>query len=384
MTRDLAVVDSGEASRVLEALRVALSGGPAVLPHPGTPLDVPRTVAKPVAVVVETSGSTGAPKRVALSADALLASAAASASALEGQGQWLLALPAHYIAGINVLVRSLAAETEPVVIGPGHFEPRGFLAAARAMDHPLRFTSLVPAQLSRLIAADGGLELLRRFDRILVGGQATPPALVGRCLELGLNITRSYGSSETCGGCVYDGMPIGNTRVRIVDGRVELAGSVLAEGYLDADLTEEAFHSDAGTRWYRTNDSGRLDDGRLQITGRIDDVIVSGGMKVSLAAIERVVRSLDGLSGAVVVAVSSQKWGQVPVVVMTGSAASVNLSAVRAALVAALGPAAAPDAVVEVAEIPRLDSGKPDRRALTARLAGGEGTAASSGTNVTP
>ena len=341
-----------------------------MFPHPGDPDDVPGTIPQRVAVVVETSGSTGAPKRVALSADALLSSAAASGSALDGQGQWLLALPAHYIAGINVLVRSIAAETEPLVLGQGHFEPRTFLAAARQMDQPLRFTSLVPAQLSRLITADGGLELLRRFDRILVGGQATPPALVGRCLELGLNITRSYGSSETCGGCVYDGIPIGDTRVRIVDGRVELGGSVLAEGYLDAELTGEAFHSEAGKRWYRTNDSGRLDDGRLQITGRLDDVIVSGGVKVSLAAIERVVRGLDGLSGAVVVAVSSEKWGQVPVVVTTGPAASVSLTELRAGLAAALGPAAAPDAVVEVEEIPRLQSGKPDRRALTALVAG--------------
>ena len=275
---------------MLEALRDALAGGPAILPHPGIADRRPGH-----------GSAAGRGRRRDQRIDRLRRSGSPSAqtrcspapphraSALDGQGQWLLALPAHYIAGINVLVRSIAAGDRTGGPRPAATSTADVRAAAGEMASPMRFTSLVPAQLSRLIAADGAARnRCAGSTGILVGGQATPPALSAAASNCGLNITRSYGSSETCGGCVYDGMPIGNTRVRIVDGRVELAGSVLAEGYLDAELTEEAFRSEAGTRWYRTNDSGQLDDGRLQITGRVDDVIVSGGVKVSLAAIERV------------------------------------------------------------------------------------------------
>ncbi|HEY0260267.1 MAG TPA: AMP-binding protein [Lacisediminihabitans sp.] len=104
MSRPLAVVPAEDPAEVLIALRAALAGGPAVLP--GAPTQpVQEAVEQRVALVIETSGSTGRPKRVALAADALLAGAAASESALGGPGQWLLALPAHYIAGVNVLVR---------------------------------------------------------------------------------------------------------------------------------------------------------------------------------------------------------------------------------------------------------------------------------------
>lgn len=364
MTRPLAVVP-GEADVVLPALRDALAGGPAILPLPpeadrtGLPAEVPQRVA----LVVQTSGSTGAPKRVALGADALLASAAAADGALGGPGQWLLALPAHYIAGINVLVRSLAADTVPVVVPAGHFDPLAFAEAALALEHPVRYTSLVPAQLSRLLATDAALEPLRRFDRILVGGQALPEGLLAAALELGLNVTRSYGSSETSGGCVYDGVPLASARVRILDGEVEIAGPVLADGYLDAGLTRARFHTDDGLRWYRTGDSGVLDDGILRVTGRLDDLIVSGGLKVSLAAVERVVRGLTGLADAVVVSVPHAEWGEVPAVVTTASA---ELADVRAAVAAELGPEARPGTLLVVDTIPLLASGKPDRVAIAA------------------
>lgn len=374
--RALSVV-ADDAGTVMTALRDALAGGPAILPlaagtvHAGLPPEVPQNVA----LVVQTSGSTGAPKRVALSADALLASAAASDSALGGPGQWLLALPAHYIAGVNVLVRSIAAGTEPVVAPPGHFDPVGFVAAAAAMEHPVRYTSLVPAQLARLLGigeatdrnavAGDALDVLRRFDRILIGGQATPTGLLAQALELGLNVTRTYGSSETSGGCIYDGVPIGSVRMRIEGGEIELGGPTLAEGYLgDEERTAAAFHADAAGRWYRTSDTGELVDGVLHVTGRRDDVIVSGGVKVSLAAVERVVRSLPGLADAVVVPRADERWGEVPVVVTTASA---PLEAVRTAVAAELGAAARPAEIVTVEAIPLLPSGKPDRSALARR-----------------
>lgn len=372
MTRALRVMPAGDAGAVLHALRDALTGeGPAVLPVAAgfEWAATPETVPQRVALVVQTSGSTGRPKRVTLSADALLASAAASASALGGPGQWLLALPAHYVAGTNVLVRSLAAQTDPVILPPGHFDVDLFIAAAQAMDGDLRFVSLVPAQLRRLMAKDDALDILRRFDRILVGGQSTPVDLLAAALELGLNVTRTYGSSETCGGCVYDGVPIGNTRVRIADGQIELGGSVLAEGYLaDEERTASRFRLRDGVRWYRTGDTGELAHGVLRVTGRTDDIIISGGVKVSLAEIERVVRGRPGLEDAVVVSAPDARWGAVPVVAST---TQVDLVGLRAVVKAALGNAAAPARSLVIDPLPKLASGKPDRRALTALAASG-------------
>ena len=379
MNRGLRAVSDADPAAVLVALRDALAGGPAILP--GSPrTELPEAVDQRVAVVIETSGSTGVPKRVALSADALLASAAASESSLGGPGQWMLALPTHYIAGINVLVRSLAAGFEPVYFGSGHFDATEFAEASRTMDGPLRFTSLVPAQLARVVdAADDDLDLLaamRRFDRILVGGQATPPALLARAIELGLNVTRTYGSSETSGGCVYDGIPIGTVEARIVDGQVELAGPVLADGYLgDPATTEAAFAMHGGVRWYRTGDAGEVVGSALRVTGRLDNVIISGGEKVSLDAIERVVHAIDGLADAVAVGSPSEEWGEVPVVFTSGHA---TLAVVKAAVIATLGRASAPVALVRVESVPQLPNGKPDRRALTA-FAAARGGHASTG-----
>ncbi|POH65826.1 o-succinylbenzoate--CoA ligase [Cryobacterium zongtaii] len=327
-----------------------------------------------VAVVIETSGSTAAPKRVMLSTDALLASAAASSVALGGDGQWLLALPAHYIAGVQVLVRSIVAGTEPVLLPPGHFDPVVFAEYARRLVEPLRFTSLVPVQLARLLdAADADpaiLTVLRRFTGILVGGQAVAPALIDRAERQKIRVLRTYGSSETAGGCVYDGVPIGNTVVRAVDGQLEISGAVLADGYLgDEDRTRDRFRDEDGVRWYRTGDLGAVaDDGTVSVTGRADNVIVSGGEKVSLDAVEALVRSLPGLGEAVVVRAADPVWGQTPVVVLE-AAAPPALEPVRAAAASALGRAARPSRIVTVAALPLLASGKPDRQALEAFIA---------------
>ena len=337
------------------ALRDALDGsGPAIFAGEGA-AGLPARVPQRVALVVQSSGSTARPKRVLLSADALLASAAASESVLGGPGQWLLALPQTYIAGIGVLVRSLAAETEPVVMDPAGFTAARFVEHAEQLDHALRFTSLVPAQLARLLDAPSALPVLRRFDRVLVGGQATPAPLLERALAEGLRVTRTYGSSETAGGCVYDGVPIGSTQLRITD-QIEISGPTLAEGYLDESLNT-AFVGG----WYRTGDHGLITDGVLTVTGRLDDVIVSGGVKVSLGELERFVQSHTPLVDAVVLAADDARWGQVPVVVATGS---MDLDELRSAAIAALGAAAAPSRLVTVDSIPLLSSGKPDRLAL--------------------
>ena len=351
--------------QMLTALRDALSGsGPAVFAGDSL-LELPREVPHRVALVVQSSGSTAAPKRVALSADALLASAAATESAIGGPGQWLLALDTHYIAGINVLVRSIAAGTDPVILDAG-FTVERFISAAALLEHPLRFTSLVPAQLARLVDAPDALAVLRRFDRILVGGQSSPRALLDRAAELGIVVTRTYGSSETSGGCVYDGRPIGTTQLRVVDGEVQISGPTLAEGYLDdPERTDAVFTNDDGQRWYRTGDLGEFRDGVLSVTGRLDDVIISGGVKVSLGELERLVRSETALTDAIVVAADDARWGQVPVVVSTRQ---MELDELRAIARQGLGVAAAPARLVVVDDIPVLTSGKPDRLAIRARL----------------
>ncbi|WP_431279043.1 AMP-binding protein [Leifsonia poae] len=333
MTRKIRVLGSDRPAEVFLALREALGGGgPAVVPREsteskGAPWPEPgATVAQNVALVIETSGSTGVPKRVALSADALLASAAASAGAMGGQGQWILALPPHYVAGAQVLVRSIAAQTEPLYYGRGHFDPVQFAALAAQLTHDLRFVSLVPVQLARLVdAAEEGatdvMAALRRFDGILVGGQALAGALRERSERLGARILSTYGSSETAGGCVYDGLPIGATTVREVDGGLEIGGPVLAEGYIgDPERTAAAFHEADGLRWYRTGDLGRVTaDGRVVVEGRADNVIISGGEKVLLDSVERSVRMLDGFGNAIVLAVDDDEWGQVPVVAVEGA-----------------------------------------------------------------
>lgn len=373
--RRLEVVGPGD---VAVRLRAALAGGPAILPAaPGSsPEGLPAEVERRVALVVETSGSTGRPKRVALSADALLASAAASESALGGPGQWMLALPTHYIAGLNVLARSFAAGIDPVEpVGP-HFTAAAFTEAAGRMSVPERLVALVPAQLAVLLDDPAALDALRRFQAVLVGGQSTPAALADRATAAGIRLVRSYGSSETSGGCVYDGVPVGGTAVRIVDGEIRLSGPVLAEGYLgDPELTAERFAHDGGARWFRTADGGEWDGDRLVVTGRRDDVLISGGVKVAIGAVERVLREQPGLHDAVVVAAPDERWGQAPIAF---TAAALDADAIHAAIAAvgtALGPAARPARIVALDAIPALASGKPDRRALAERAAGSPGSA---------
>jgi o-succinylbenzoate---CoA ligase len=343
-------------------IRASLTGtGDAVFVGEPT-ADLPETVPQRVALVVQSSGSTGKPKRVALSSDALLASAAASESALGGRGQWLLALPTHYIAGINVLVRSFASETEPVVMDPSHFTAERFVEATRAFDIPERYTSLVPTQLARLLDSDAAADALRGFAAVLLGGQAAPASLMAKAAERGVRVVRTYGSSETSGGCVYDGVPITGVSARIVDGEIQLSGPTLAEGYLgDEERTETTFPFEGAVRWYRTGDAGTIVDGVVSVTGRLDDVIISGGVKVSLGEIERLVRDQNGLSDAVVVPARSEEWGEVPVVVATHD---VDLDGLRSVIAATLGVAAAPARIVRVDSIPLLSSGKPDRLAI--------------------
>ncbi|KQR86760.1 AMP-binding protein [Microbacterium sp. Leaf179] len=372
---------SGDPRDVLRALRTAVLGaGPAV--SLGAGADLPADVPPGTAAVVTTSGSTGVPKSVLLSRNALISSAYATAARI-GEGAWLLAVPATYVAGAQVLVRALLADREPAVVA-GPFRPEPFAAAALGMashENGARvptYTSLVPAQLQRLLdAADTDptvAKALRSFEAVLIGGQALAPTVRERAETAGVRIVRTYGSTETSGGCVYDGVPLDGVEVALVDGEVRLTGSMLADGYLgDPARTASVFPSDdAGTRWYRTGDGGEVVDGVLSVTGRLDNVIVSGGVNVSLDRVEAAVRGIAGLESAVVVPVADATWGQGSAVVVprpTPAADAELLERVRAVVADAVGAPARPSRLVVVDELPTLSSGKPDRAAVRARLA---------------
>ena len=146
-----------------------------------------------------------------------------------------------------------------------------------------------------------------RFDAVLVGGAATDADLLTRALEAGVAVVTTYGMTETCGGCVYDGEPLDGVRVRVTDGGVELAGPVLALGYrLDPAATAESF----ADGWFRTRDAGVLEDGRLTVTGRLDDVVITGGVNVSPAAVEAALRAHPDVADAVVFGRPDEEWGQ--------------------------------------------------------------------------
>ncbi|MFK3835637.1 AMP-binding protein [Microbacterium sp. NPDC087868] len=355
------------------ALRRALDGGPAL--GFGMLADVPDRVPVGTAVVIATSGSSGIPKRVALSAEALRTSAEATADRI-GSGRWLLALPTGYVAGLQVLVRSILAGTEPVALS-GRFSPEAFAHATLSMlrhgDEAL-YTSLVPAQVSTLLDAADDVAVraaLQAYRAILVGGQSLPEPLRERASDLGVRLVRTYGSTETSGGCVYDGVPLDTVSVRTVDGELRIAGPMLADGYLgDDELTSRVFVRDEhGIRWYRTGDLGLVENGVVRVHGRADNVIVSGGINISLDRVERIVRQVPGLHQAVVVGIDDERWGEASVIVAARGevlrrSESDQLVHARDAVAEALGKHARPARLILVDEIATLSSGKPDREAI--------------------
>jgi O-succinylbenzoic acid--CoA ligase len=358
------------------ALRTSLDGGPAVLPRaPGSSATPSAAPGPGAALVIPTSGSTGDPKFVVLSAAALRASATATADRLGGPASWLLALPAVHVAGVQVIVRSLLAGSAPVLqdLRDG-FRPADFAAATGELAAGRRCTSLVPTQLARVLDAGGAaLEALRSYDAVLVGGAALEPALRSRARDVGARIVTTYGMSETAGGCVYDGVPLNGVRVGIDEsGRIRLGGPILAEGYLGDPAGTAAVFGDG---WFSTSDLGRWCDGRLEVLGRADDVIVTGGKNVAPAAVERVLVTQPGVRAACVVGLPDAEWGQVVAAAFvadaagSGEPAAARLDRLRDAVRDELGRAAVPRLLRTVAEIPLRGVGKPDRRAVAALLA---------------
>ena len=323
---------------LLDRLRAALDGGPAL--------------------AVPTSGSTGEPKSVLLPGSALLASATATHARLGGPGTWLLALPTTHIAGIQVLVRSLVAGTTPGELA-GPFRGLPFVAAASdvlAADGP-RYTALVPTQLTRVLDWGGdALAALRSFDAVLVGGAALASPALAAAREAGVRVVTTYGMTETAGGCVYDGLPLDGVSVEITDaGLIRLGGPTVAHGYAG---------SPPFGGWFTTSDLGEVVGGRLRVLGRADHVINTGGEKVAPAAVEAVLLGQPGVRAACVVGVADPEWGQRVAAVVVGAVSADALAAVRDAL----GPAAVPRRVLAVDALPEKAPGKVDRAAVAGLL----------------
>jgi O-succinylbenzoic acid--CoA ligase len=389
--RPLAIAPGTAAVESLPQLLRALDGEFAVLPYAaGGPAPSAPARAVPdvgTALVVGTSGSTGEPKLAMLPATALAASAAATHERLGGPGRWLLAMPPHHLAGVQVLLRCLAAGTDPAFVDlTAGFTSAAFTAAADAMDHDggRRYTSVVPTQLVRLLADPGAARALSGFDAVLVGGAATAPGLRRRALELGVPLVATYGMSETCGGCVYDGIPLPPSAIRVDDeGRLHLGGATLATGYLGRpELTSETFsRDDQGLAWFRTDDTGHQDDsGRWHVDGRLDDLISSGGLKVAPRLVEEALTALPEIEEAVVVGTPDHEWGQVVSAAVTRRGAAgtpatpPTVGELRAALRGILPDHALPRRVVVVDALPLRGPGKPDRAAVRELFAEGHDT----------
>ncbi|HET9842872.1 MAG TPA: AMP-binding protein [Nocardioides sp.] len=316
----------------------------------------------PGPAVVETSGSSGAPKQVVLSRAAVLASAAASAARLDGSGPWLLALPSSYVAGLNVVVRSLVAGHGPVVLGERSPREAGIVGG---------YLSLVPTQLHRWLDHPADTDALAALDTVLVGGGPVDPRLKIRAREAGVRLVATYGMAETCGGCVYDGLPLDGVGLGLAtDGRVRLTGPTLFDGYLDDPAATAGSLVDG---WFHTSDAGRLDeDGRLHVLGRIDDMVVSGGVNVPAAAVAARLRDHPRVRAAEVVGVPDPEWGNrvVAVVSLVEPAETLVVDDARDWVGQAHPRAWAPREVVVVPALPMLANGKVDRLAVRS-IAGG-------------
>jgi O-succinylbenzoic acid--CoA ligase len=383
-SRPVLVVDppTGRAAVATFLTRLAdtLSGsGPALAVLANDPLTAdlrhrlltdPVTVPDEVAVVMATSGSTGRPTATGLGADALLASARGTHDALAGPGQWLLALPTNHVAGLQVLVRSVAAGTEPALVAPGQLTADRLLTAAAGMAADLpRYLAVVPRQLRRIVAADPAA--LRAMTATLVGGAAAGPVLLQQATSAGATVVATYGMTETCGGVVYDGHPLPNTTVRVDDdGRLLIAGPTLAAGWLDLQA-DPPWQSRVG-RWWYTDDVGEVaDDGRVVVRGRADDVIISGGTNVAPVLVEAAIRDLATVAEVCVVGRPDADWGSAVVAVVEPALGhrTPDVTRLRDDLRDQLPASHLPRDVVVVPQLPRLPSGKPDRTAVRNLLA---------------
>lgn len=352
---------------------------------PDFPLD-----ASDIALVCSTSGSTGTPRGTLLSRSALQASATSFGKRFGTDGRWVLAMPLHRIAGLMVLVRSYFHNSDvvldPSIGGATPFSPATFWAttqsairSSKADGRPL-LVSLVPTQIARLIDSGSvGIEALQSYDLVLSGAAATPQPLLEKLRELGINVSVSYGMSETCGGCVFDGMPLDGVQISIASadeiqpGRISISGPVIASGYrLRPDLTAVSFIENR----FITNDVGALDSaGLIHVLGRLDDIVIVGGVKVALSAVEAAIRHHQDISEVAVIDIADSDWGSIPLAYIKlrnnaqldeNQKQKLKLE-IQEIVATRIGRAATPRSITFVAELPMLDSGKVDRMTLRLR-----------------
>ena len=372
----IALVDAGLPRSRLDALVEALAPGSVEGPDGVTTLrsGQEKGVAEGTAVVVATSGSTGVPKGVELSAGALLHSARASLARIGARPgeRWLCCLPATYIAGLQVLVRSLVSGTDPVLAERADAQT----VAASGCAH----VSLVPTQLGRLLDIDiptnGDISSpLAGFRSVLLGGAAAPAGLLDAARAARVPVVTTYGMTETCGGCVYDGIALDGVRIKIddEDGRIWLAGPVLFSGYRGGPRVPD-------DQWLRTGDLGRMDSaGRLVVRGRADDVINTGGALVVPGEVAAALQTCPGVRDVAVLGQPDPEWGErVVAVVVPDPADPPTLELLRLHVKERLPRYAAPSRIVMIDAVPMLPSGKHDLARLRRELLRREQSAAES------
>lgn len=363
---------------LLPRLAELLDGrGDAVLPVPAddadqahflaSELSADEPIADDVAVVVSTSGTTGKPKGAMLTGQALTASGTATATRLGGPGQWLLALPPHHIAGMQVLLRSIQAGSDPVVLDVSTgFSLPDFVRAVAEMTGSRRYISLVATQLVKALSDAEASEALASFDAVLLGGGPLPATVAIKAAQARVPVVRTYGMSETCGGCVYDGVALDGVEVRIgPEGRISLGGATVAAGY--RNIPEHKAFAEHG--WFHTDDFGELDEGRLRVVGRLDEAISTGGLTVVPQVVEAALGAHPLVAECAVFGVPDDRLGQrVAAAVVPSAAGAPTLEDLREHVTAALDGTAAPRELHLLDELPRRGIGKLDRRALVKRF----------------
>ncbi|MBN7302100.1 Possible O-succinylbenzoic acid--CoA ligase MenE [Mycobacteroides abscessus subsp. bolletii] len=363
---------------LLPRLAELLDGrGDAVLPVPAddadqahflaSELSADEPVADDVAVVVSTSGTTGKPKGAMLTGQALTASGTATSTRLGGPGQWLLALPPHHIAGMQVLLRSIQAGSDPVVLDVSTgFSLPDFVRAVAEMTGSRRYISLVATQLVKALGDAEASEALASFDAVLLGGGPLPATVAIKAAQARVPVVRTYGMSETCGGCVYDGVALDGVEVRIgPEGRISLGGATVAAGY--RNIPEHKAFTEHG--WFHTDDFGELDEGRLRVLGRLDEAISTGGLTVVPQVVEAALGAHPLVAECAVFGVPDDRLGQrVAAAVVPSAAGAPTLEDLREHVTAALDGTAAPRELHLLDELPRRGIGKLDRRALVKRF----------------
>jgi O-succinylbenzoic acid--CoA ligase len=369
-------------SEVAGALAASLSGGPPIAPLPADPIEQERAItmfqpSQPVteaeaAAVVATSGSTGVPKGVVLSRQAIRASVEAMRIRLGGAGDWALALPTHYIAGLMVLARACLDGTRAV---PVRSDLSNLPQAADTLTQR-RYISLVPAQLDKGLRRDDVTEALASFSAVLIGGAPASIRLVERARDAGIRVVTTYGMSETCGGCVVDGDPLSGVAVGLAeDGRILIESSTLFSGYrLRPDLTAEALVDGR----LRTHDRGCWKAGKLVVRGRMDDIVITGGHKVDLSDVEQSVQrwAAEGDATVAVLGVPDPVWGTTVIAV---SDAPGSLKDLQAVVRESLPAYAVPRELIYLDQLPRLISGKPDRITIRSMIMNGRAARQGSG-----